>query len=67
MKIEPLWIQCSRCRGSGIERLRTPWDEIEPVECRACLGRKGSLTAIGREINDLLRIVDRIEEFRLTG
>lgn len=67
MKIEPLWIHCSRCRGSGIEQLRTPWEEIEPIDCRVCGGRKGRLTSIGREIDELLKIVDRLDPFRLTG
>ena len=67
MKIEALWNACSRCRGTGIEDVRTPWDEIEPVQCRACGGRRGRLTEIGREINDLLRVVERLDQFRLTG
>lgn len=67
MKIVPLWIRCSRCRGTGIEQVRTPWEEIEPIECRACGGRKGRLTEVGREITELLKAVERFEPFHLTG
>ncbi|MHC5539821.1 hypothetical protein ACYOEI_16505 [Singulisphaera rosea] len=59
MKSESLWEECQRCGGSGREAPVIPWDEIEPTPCFECEGRKGKLTTLGSDIDDLLRVIAR--------